>query len=186
MRTRSYHKIDREQIIKTINELAKNEYLGHAVIRAVFTKNNAGNWEYLIGKCELGEASDDSEAFYSDHAFICKSVSHFNLNEFLKSLEERGYLITKNMPPIIKKDKSSINWTEEIIPSHATSSGFPARKYSARINNDAYFNESILLGFDMPFYQSSGEYLRNFMRLRKYYGDSDGRKSYNRIWCLSS
>jgi len=103
MRLQSYHQVGCEQLMTTVSRLVKTEYLDCATVRAVFTKNNAGNWEYLVGKCELGDVSgnNDSETYYSNYAFICKSLTDFNLKEFLGALEEGGYVIAENMQPIL-------------------------------------------------------------------------------------
>lgn len=171
---KSYHQIGCAELNDSINGLINNKGIKKVAIRAVFTKEGSGDWKYLIGKCEFTEIEEEIEAIYSDCAFICKSLTDFDLKTFIESLEGNGFNISPNMPPIIKADKSNIFWSNDFIPSHATKSGYPERKFSAKMNG-SYFDETILLGFGMPFYSSSGNFLKDFMGMRQYHGHSDGR-----------
>ncbi len=176
MRTNSYHQMEKKELMMKIEGLSNNGRLDAATIKVVFVKDSSGDWQYYIGKCELGSTPQkEKEEIYSEHAFICKSISDFDMNDFLESLDKDGISISSILPPIRKTKKSDTQWIEEIIPSHATVSGFPVRKYSSRINSDAHFHESILLGFDMPFILSSGEYLKNFLGMWKFHGYQDAR-----------
>ena len=90
------------------------------------------------------------------------------------SLDGDGYRISEDFPPLAKSDGNAIGWIEEIIPSHVTLSGYPERKYSARIVHQTTYNDGILLGYDMGFHPSSREYVKNFMNLGVYHGQSHG------------
>ena len=136
-------------MLQSVTRLVGKEPLDKAVITAVFTKDETGKWNYLIGKCEFYNEQESIEEIYSDIAFIRKSITDFDLKEFVDSLGRDGYGISVNMPPIVKADKNSISWSEEVVPSHATLSGYPERKYSGKIVSNAQFNAGLLLGYDL-------------------------------------
>jgi hypothetical protein len=179
MQIYSYNQIDTAKLISIIKALFNDKKLSSATIRTVFTKNNSGEWNYFIGKCEFGVLNEDESIIYSEHAFITKNITNFDLKVFLNSIDNGGYEIHPDMPHIknIKEGgrERNLMWNEENVPSHLTVSGYPARKYNARLESNAYYSESGLIGFNMPFYASSGDYLKKYLRMHQFHGASDAR-----------
>ena len=179
MKTKFYNQLGQDDLIKSITRLTLDECFKSAVIRAVFIKDNTSEWKFLIGKCEIfheAKEIEEIESIYSEYAFICKHVNEFNLKSFLSSLENEGLHLSDKDSIIIKSDSKDIFWNEEIIPSHATISRYPSRKYTSGICDEIYFNDTILLGYEMPFYQSCSDYLKKFMEIEIFHGNSDARK----------
>jgi len=176
MRRQLQHHHDKDGLLKRIVTLTKKSHTNIATIRAVYAKNTSEKWEFLIGSCEVGKKGKAFKAIYSECAYICIQVSNFDLENFIESLDDGGYFLIDNMPPLLNTTKTQMYWDEDVIPSHATISKYPVRSYSARINSSASFSETMLLGFEMPFYPSSTEYTKDFMGMRQFHGNSDGRK----------
>ena len=179
MKTKFYNQLGLDDLIKSIVRIVPSDYFKIAVIRAVFINDVASDWKLLMGKCEVYHENmeiDDIEIIYSDYAFVCKVLIEFNINSFLSSIENEGFRLSDKNNFMIKADNENVYWDEEVIPSHATASKFPARQYSSSINSRSYFNETILLGFEMPFHLSSGNYIKEFLEMSSFHGDSDARK----------
>tara|TARA_R110000772_G_scaffold152179_4_gene262973 strand:- start:2734 stop:4032 length:1299 start_codon:yes stop_codon:yes gene_type:complete len=177
MRANSYRQINTDALIKSIQSLPKNNEHSIFCIKAVFIKYNSEEWEYFVGKCEIGTTEEDSETIYSDCAFICKTITDISLAAFLKTVDGEGFTLSQDMPPIKKSKDYPLNWNEELIPSHSTHTGYPIREYSVSIHDARHhFDDSKLLGFNMPFYFSSSEYLKNFMGMMQFHGNSDTRR----------
>ncbi|MEW8533915.1 MAG: ATP-binding protein [Candidatus Thiodiazotropha sp.] len=174
MRTKNYNYIKRDELLHSVKLIVDAEVLKHAVITAVYTKSSAAEWSYLVGKCEFSDSYDDIEEIYSDAAFVRKCVRNFDLENFLISLDGDGYKISDGLPPLTKSDGNETSWTEEIIPSNVTITKHPERKYSAKIVSQATFSDEILLGYDSGFRPSSREYVKEFMGLSIYHGQSHG------------
>lgn len=174
MRTKTYNQTKKDSLLFSVSQLIDKKELKQAVITAVFTKNNNDKWSYLIGKCEFSDGDEDIEETYSDAVFVRKYISDFDLEQFLISLYGVGYLISDNYPPLAKSDENEITWAEEIVPSHGTTTKYPERKYSANISKHTTFTDGILLGYDSGFRTSAREYVKEFMGLDIYNGQSHG------------
>lgn len=174
MRTKNYNCIKRDELLHSVRQIVDEKMLKHAVITAVYTKSSAAEWSYLIGKCEFSDSYDDIEEIYSDAAFVRKCIRNFDLEFFLISLDGDGYKISDVLPPLTKSDGNDTSWAEEIVPSHVTITKHPERKYSARIVDQTIFGDGILLGYDSDFRPSSREYVKEFMGLGIYHGQSHG------------
>ena len=83
MRTKTYNQIKKDELLQAIGKMVDAELLRRAVITAVFTKNSVDEWSYLIGKCEFSDNFEDIKEIYSGVAFIKKSISDFDLEDFL-------------------------------------------------------------------------------------------------------
>ena len=155
-------------------QIIDEKALKRAVITTVFTKNNTEKWNYLIGKCEFTDGVKDIEEIYSDAVFIRKCINDFDLEQFLISLDGDGYRVSENYPPLVKSEGNDITWAEEIVPSHVTTTKHPERKYSANMTRHTTFIDGILLGYDSGFRPSAREYVKEFMGLDIYHGQSHG------------
>ncbi len=145
-------------------------------LRAVFLRHGSDEWRYVTGRCvEATDAFEQRHEMYRDFAFVAQSLGAQPISEFLSVLSGTGCELSAQVPPIKIKDQN-VSWTEEIVPSHATGTGLPRRKYSARIDGDAYFSEGQLIAYGMPHYLSAGEYTREFLGLSQFHGASDGQK----------
>lgn len=150
----------------------------HAVFSVVFTKDHNGDWRYLLGHCELASnvSIDSVEIIYPSFAFIKIEILNFSLSEFLVALIGEGFKISENFPPLRKADLSQINWMRGLIPSHATKSAFPIVKYATKLEGELSFHESSLIGFELPYVDSVSQYIKNFLELDHFHGNSDGQK----------
>ncbi len=173
MKTKNYNQIRRDELLCSVREIVDEEVLKNAVITAVFTKNK-NEWIYLIGKCEFYSHFEDVEEIYSDAAFVRKCITDFDLENFLISLDGDGYRISETLPPLTKSGGNDIVWSEEIVPSNVSISKYPERKYAARIDSQAAFNDGVLLSHDFGFRPSARDYVREFMGLEIYHGQSHG------------
>ncbi|MCG7862023.1 MAG: ATP-binding protein [Candidatus Thiodiazotropha endolucinida] len=174
MRTKNYNCIKRDDLLHSVRLIVGEEVLKHAVITVVYTKNGAAEWRYLVGKCEFSDGCDDIEEIYSDAAFVRRCIRNFDLENFLISLDGDGYKISDGLPSLTKSDGNNTSWTEEIVPSNVTITKHPERKYSAKIVSQTTFNDGILLGYESGFRPSSREYVKEFMGLTIYHGQSHG------------
>ncbi len=173
MDTKKHTQIKSNDLLNLIDSRHINAGKNEAVISTVFSKSGDGSWKFLIGKCEFQENIDELEEIYSNIAFIRRVIKEFDIKIFLSDLESDGYQISETLP-VLKVDRGQTRWNEEIIPSNFTRSNFPERKYSARITHGSEFRESALLGYGMPYHSSSSDYLKNFMGLFIYHGQSHG------------
>lgn len=174
MRTKTYNPVTSDALLNAVRKAVSSDALRCAVITVVYTKNQGNDWSFLIGKCEFFRDLDGVEEIYSDFAFVRKCVINFELDEFLVSLNGNGYKISDNLPPLVNQNENSIKWTEELIASNSAISKNPERKYSATISRETSFIDGILLGYDSGFRPSAREYVKKFMNLEIYHGQSHG------------
>lgn len=174
MKTKTYNQIANDDLINAVRQIISKKALGLAVITVIYTKNQQNNWNFLIGKCEFSNKLLDVEEIYSDAAFVRKSVSNFNLEEFLISLNGDGYKISDNLPLLSNSARNTVAWREELMPSNVAIYKYPERIYSARISTETNFRDGVLLGYDSGFQTSAREYVKKFMGLGMYHGQSHG------------
>jgi hypothetical protein len=174
MTIKTFKQINRNELLFSVMQIVDENALKKAVITAVFTNNSSDKWRYLIGKCEFSNNNDDIEEIYSDAVFVRKCICNFDLEQFLISLDGDGYQISDNAPPLAKSEDKDIFWSEEIVPSHVTITKHPERKYSADITRHTNFSDGILLGYNFGFHPSAREYVKEFMGLDIYHGQSHG------------
>lgn len=172
MKTKKYN-IRGEDLLHSMEKFITHNVDNRAVITTIFTKDNTGEWKYLIGKCEFTSLTKlkEIEEWYSDAVFIRKFINDFNLEKTLDSLLDGGFVISNRLPRLVV-DSNHINWSEQIVPSHATSSECPERKYSAKLSEATHFVDEGLLGYGTGFRSSSRQYVKDFMGLSIYHGQS--------------
>ncbi len=149
------------------------------VFRGVFTNTN-NEWSMLRGVITLDDSTtqlkvEPCQYRYPEYQFICKSISGLTLAELMSSLGENGDVPIPGIPSFGKRE-STLNWTENLIPSHAHDGQFPKRRFSARICANVHCHESKLVAHGMPFHLSAFERVTEFLGLGKFHGSSDGRK----------
>jgi hypothetical protein len=174
MKTKTYNQISTDELLNSVKQIVSEETLRFAAITVIYTKNNQNNWNFLIGQCDFSMKFVDVEEIYSDAAFVRKCVSDFDLETFLISLNGDVYKISDNFPPLSNSNGNTTAWTEELMPSNVTISKHPERIYSTRISRETSFRDGILLGYDSGFQSSAREYVKKFMGLDMYYGQSHG------------
>jgi hypothetical protein len=100
MRPKKYCQIIGNELLHSVRHLVSDQLLSTAAITAVFTKDAAGNWKYLIGKCDFCSTLNEVEEIYSDAAFVKKVVNGFNLDEFLSFLWGDGIPLYTSRPRV--------------------------------------------------------------------------------------
>ncbi|MGY8873058.1 MAG: AlbA family DNA-binding domain-containing protein [Pseudomonadales bacterium] len=149
------------------------------VFRCVYTKHN-NEWSMLLGVLTLGDSVFDNNCQecwhkYPNYQFVCKPIQNETLTEVMQSLNNDGCFSISNMPKVGSKE-DNLNWTESLIPSHASGGLFPVRRFSACICSNVHCHDSKLVAHNMPFHPSAFGYVREFLNLDRFHGSSDGRK----------
>lgn len=149
------------------------------VFKAVLTKNN-DSWSLFMGELTLfedniGESHRACCYRYPNFQFICSDLVDLTLAEVLEGLNNDACLPIPNLPTLSPVE-SNINWTESLIPSHASKGTFPVRSFSGRVCDKAYCDDTKLIAHGMPFRLSAFEYVKEFLGLERFHGSSDGRK----------
>lgn len=138
-----------------------------AYVRVVYTSQDGKSWRYCIGQCVLGsDAGGDSREEYPHFIFISKVFHGLTLKALLASLvTPEGVRLTDDLPAVRLPQTTPSSWREEIVPSHATSTGTPARRFRVGIEQNAVFSESQLIAFDQPYHPSAERHAKAFLRL---------------------
>lgn len=164
------------ELASLISKTAEDSSSACAQVRAVYVRRESGDWRFLLGRVSwVSPIEQEFEEYYSAYAFVSKCVSRYTSNSFFEALEKNGYQITPNVPRIAVTSDSAC-WSEQLVPSNMTGTGFPSRRFSARIEKDASFVETALIGYNMPFYRSSAARITQFLDLCDFHGFSDARK----------
>lgn len=138
-----------------------------ACVRVIYTRQQGADWKYCIGQCVLGSNTDgDGRQDYPAFIFVSKVFNEVTLRQLLESLASvQGLQVAPDLPAIRLPTASSENWREEIVPSHATKTAMPARRFRVRIESNAVFSESQLIAFDQPYEPSAERHAKAFLRL---------------------
>lgn len=167
-RNRNLRKDSLFQAIKRRPTRGSNKFY----LRAVYIKQN-DQWRFLMGKCSVGDGSHcENEARYKEFYFLSK-VFECSLTELIEKLYS-GFSIAKNMPKFSLAENTS--WEEELVPSHATKSGYPVRMLICNISNNSSFNDAKLVGYDVEFHSSAKEYIQEFFSLSGDLGSKEIRE----------
>lgn len=138
------------------------------------------NWGFLLGRLLWSsDEHSDLDEIYRDCAFVLNRLPGTNGKEFLNTLTSEGYQLTPKLPPL-KITDGNADWSEEIVPSNMTATGFPARRFSTRIDKDASFMDAPLIGYSMPFHPSAAAPIRDFLGCRDFHGHNDARNGH--LW----
>lgn len=150
------------------------------VFQAAYVKSNNG-WSLLSGSITLSDPDGESDEpqpchyTYPDYQFIRQPINGLTLVELISRLGDGNELSFSGMPPI-KERKKNINWTESLVPSHASKRGFPMRLFSAEICSGVHCQDRKLVAYDMPFHGSAFEFVKGFLGWQTFNGSSDGRR----------
>jgi hypothetical protein len=136
-------------------------------IRAVYTRQRDVPWKYCIGVCVLGQvAGDDLREVYTTFAFISQTLRGVTVRNLLESLTgDTGIRVAPDLPPL-HLTASPSNWREEIVPSHATASSLPARRFKISLEANAVFANDQLIDFSLPYRPSADRYVKEFLRMK--------------------
>lgn len=167
----------KSELFQRFSNLISIEENISVVLRCVLVENN-NNWSFLMGKIllnNLGNECHECHFKYPNYQFICKILNNITVSKILSSFDSENSLSILGLPELRCKS-ADLNWTESLIPSHASNDQFPIRRFSARVCSDVHCHESKLVAHGMTFHPSAFEYVREFLGLDKYHGSSDGRK----------
>jgi hypothetical protein len=138
-----------------------------AYVRVIYTSQQGANWKYCIGQCVLGsDAGGDERQDYPTFVFVSKALRNITFRQLLASLASvEGLRVAPDLPAVRLPATSPANWREEIVPSHATNTGKPARRFRVSIESNAVFSEGQLIAFDQPYRPSAERHAKAFLRL---------------------
>lgn len=138
-----------------------------ACIRVIYTRQQGDDWRYCIGQCVLGSGEgDNGRQDYPAFIFVSKIFNDITLRQLLGTLLiGEGLQVAPDLPAVRLPANSPANWREEVVPSHATDTGMPARRFRVRIESNAVFSESQLIAFDQPYWPSAARHAKAFLRL---------------------
>lgn len=138
-----------------------------ACVRVIYTRQQGADWRYCLGQCVLGSnAGGDSRQDYPTFIFVSKVFDNVILRQLLESLASvEGLRVAHDLPAVRLPTTSPVNWREEIVPSHATGTDMPARRFRVGIDSNSFFSESQLIAFDQPYQPSAERYAKTFLRL---------------------
>ncbi|WP_129775578.1 AlbA family DNA-binding domain-containing protein [Peristeroidobacter soli] len=143
------------------------EVQGAAYVRVIYTRQQDADWRYCIGQCLLGGKIDgDARQDYPAFVFVSKAFNNITLKQLLEMLASaEGLEIAPDLPAVCLPATSPVRWREEIVPSHATKTGMPARRFRANVESNAVFSESQLIAFDQPYQPSAEHHAKAFLGL---------------------
>lgn len=165
-----------DELFEMLKMLGWKVSSAHGYLRSVLQRQDRDEWNFMVGRFMMSdEPVDECEDLYRDHAFACKKMPFTTV---LKKLRGDGLNLVPSLEkvPAIRIKEENQKWTEELIPSHATETGLPMRRYRTRIEENAYFSENQLLGFEMPYHQSAAIYAGDFLGLNDFGGHRDRYK----------
>lgn len=174
-RMRNHNLTDEELIENFINIADVSDHCALSV-RAVYVRSRNQEWNFFMATCFVDKVFEEAEYIYPGYAFISKRLHGFTLKEFLDSLMSEGVCLSVNHKITLKPKKKNYSWNEKLAPSLYAKDGWPVRKYSKKIEENSNYQDSALVGHGMPFYPSSNEFLKEFMRMKVFHGSSDSRK----------
>lgn len=156
-----------EDLESAANKLDIYDAAVDGYIRAVYTSQQDGIWKYCIGQCVLGQvASGDLREVYSAFTFISRALHAVTLRKLIEALAgHTGLTVAPDRPPL-RLTASPPNWREEIVPSHATASGIPARRFTISVEANAFFANDQLFAYDQPYRPSAERYVKSFLGLK--------------------
>ncbi len=141
-----------------------------------------GDWSLLMGTLTFYEKDDCDEQeaktcqqHYPDFRFISGLSGEITPSDLIAGLSEEGRLSIPGLADVVF-ERGNTNWTESLTPSHASEGLLPERCFTSRVCSDVYFHDSKLIAYGLPFHISALEYVREFLGLDTFHGNSDGRK----------
>lgn len=144
-------------------------------IRAIYTRQPLGQWTYYISQCVFAESvGHDTVEAYEKFTFISKGLREITVAALFNMLGSTGIETAPDLPRICLP-KTPTNWTEEIIPSHATSLGIPFRRFSTSVQPNAFFPQDQLVAYDLPYRPSAAGYVKEFLGFKAFHDTSDAR-----------
>ena len=138
-----------------------------AYVRVIYTRQHGENWRFCIGQCVFGtDAGGTSREEYPTCIFVSQLFRGITLARLLENLTGKdGLAIAPDLSAVRLPTTALPNWREEIVPSHATPTGTPARRFRVGIEPNAIFSEGQLIAYDQPYRASAELHAKEFLRL---------------------
>lgn len=143
-----------------------------AVVKAVYMRQNDGAWNLLMARVFIGTEGDTvepEEVIYPNFAFVATPISQFRVSSFFDDIWTNGFRISETFP-LLKDAGRNANWDEVLLPSHATGTGNPSRRFSAELERVGHFQDRQLVGAEKPYYKSALSRITEFLALDQVYG----------------
>lgn len=173
MKTEFHHNYTEEQLFERLGEFLDGDKVSLS-FNLVYAKNNNGKWGFLIGSCFLnGDGKNHSEV-YSEFAFVNKVIKNTSLEDIICLVDEAGASLDGEYITVWPGESANLSCRESIIPSCLSGNSFPHRCFSVNLSRDSRFSNSPLVGYGLPYRSSSRQFVKEFLGLRRYHGESDG------------
>jgi Putative DNA-binding domain len=144
-------------------------------VRVAYVRQPGADWRFFMARFQLTDTPGvELTEVYREYAFFARTLEPFCLDDFLRKITADGHIVVDGFPPI-KMSAATPQWQENIIPGHV-SGGFAIRQFSAFVSSDAYFYETALAAYGMPYRPSAQRRLNEFMELSGFQGANDARK----------
>ncbi len=168
--------LTQDELYDRITALAIGDEELIACVRAVFTRQTPGKWVFLMGQCQMGgdEVRTTTE-IYRNIAFISQTLDGWSIKKLLLAMAANGLQVHPDLPPL-QLPQTPLGWTEDLVPSYATGTGAPARRFTVNIAREATFSEGQLIDFKLPYRPSATRCVGEFLGLNYFHGSSDGQK----------
>jgi hypothetical protein len=146
-------------------------------IRAAYTRQPQGPWTFYIGQCELSpDALDEREEIYKDFAFVIRAIRGQTIKSLLEALFGNGVAMPQGLPSLRFPSGPRPNWEEKIVPSYANRFGALYRRLTARLEQNAFFNEGPLIDYVLPYRPSAAQHLKTLMGFKAFHDTVEARK----------
>ncbi len=173
MQTEFHHNYTSEELYRRLSYFSDGEKPS-AFFKLVYTKNNSGQWGFLIGNCTLGREGDEFQEIYSEFAFVNKSIQDIDIKGLIGAIDKIGNDLNGQYSGVIPNDRTNFSCTEYVIPSYRAEGLFPLRRFSIPLTRSAQFINTKLVGYGLPYRSSARQYIKEFLNLNRYHGESDG------------
>lgn len=172
MKTQFFHNFQPSTLFEAVKEISGDDGIASAVFSLVYAKNNTGQWAFFIGSCTIGRTDNDVRGIYEDFAFVRKTYTNPSVCDLLCAIDKIGEGLGTTYQRL--DAPATLSCTESIIPSFCSKGTFPFRRFAASLSSGSYNLGVPLVGYGLPYQPSARLYVKEFLGLNRYHGESDG------------